>query len=86
MSNKKQFKPLDPDDQKKRMGERLKQLRKKMGYTSAEKFANDHDFSRPTYMEYEQGKSEFNIEFNTLLKLANSYKVSLKEFFNEGFD
>lgn len=87
MSTKKKAKPIDPDDQKKRLGERIKQLRKEMGYTSAEKFANDKGFSRSTYGKYEQGEPEYlNIEYDTLIRLANSFGVTLKEFFSEGFD
>lgn len=86
MSSRIKSRPLDPIEQKKKLGARLKQLRKKMGYTSAEKFANDHEFSRPTYGKYEQGKSDLNIEYDTLIRLANSFGVNLKEFFSEGFD
>ena len=86
MSTRNKSKPLDPIEQKKRLGARLRQLRKKLGYTSAEKFANDNQFSRPTYGKYEQGKPELNIEYDTLIRLANSFGISLKEFFSEGFD
>ena len=86
MSTKKKSKPLDPEDQKKRLGERLRQLRKAMGYTSAEKFAYDKGFQRATYGIYEQGKPDLNIEFETLIRLANGFGVTLKEFFSEGFD
>lgn len=86
MSTRKKSKPLDPVEQKKKLGARLKQLRKMMGYSSAEKFAYENMFSRAAYSKYEQGKSGLNIEFDTLLRLANSYGVNLKEFFSEGFD
>jgi hypothetical protein len=34
------------------------------------------------YGKYENGK---NIEFITLIKLVNSFEISLKDFFDEGF-
>lgn len=79
-------KSLDPIEQKKRLGARLKQLRKRTGYSSAEKFAYEHMFSRAAYSKYEQGSSDLNLQYDTLIRLANSFGISLKEFFSEGFD
>jgi DNA-binding XRE family transcriptional regulator len=86
MSTRKKWKPLDPEDQKRKFGERLKQLRKQAGYSSAETFANEKGFQRATYTKWEQGKPDLNIEYDNILALCNSYGVTLPEFYSEGFD
>ena len=83
MNNRKKVKTLHAEDQVKKLGLRIRQLRKVAGYTSAETFANEKGFPRALYGKYENGK---NIEFLTLIKLVNSFGISLKEFFDEGFD
>jgi transcriptional regulator with XRE-family HTH domain len=83
MTTKKKAKPLDPEDQRVKLGQRIKQLRKKMGFTSAEAFAYEHKFQRATYGKYEQGR---NLEYFTLVRLCNSFGITLKEFFSEGFE
>lgn len=66
----------------KKLGGRIKELRIKAGYTSHEKFANDIDLSRSLYWSYEQGA---NMNFLTLIKILNFHKITLEEFFKEGF-
>jgi Predicted transcriptional regulators len=83
MNTRKKHKELDPEDQMKKLGDRIRELRKASGYSSAETFANDHGFSRALYGKYEKGR---NIEFVTLVKLANAFGVDLKELFSKGFD
>jgi transcriptional regulator with XRE-family HTH domain len=65
-----------------KVGERLKQYRKKAGYTSYEFFAYEHGFSRPQYGKYEAGA---NITIATLSKILLALNVSYEEFF-KGFD
>lgn len=72
----------NPDLQK--LGDRLKALRLKRGYTSLERFAFDNELSRVLYSNYESGKG--NITFKNLLKVTKALNISLKEFFSEGFD
>jgi transcriptional regulator with XRE-family HTH domain len=67
----------------KQLGKRLQQLRIKKGYTNYEIFAYDHDIGRAQYGSYESGR---NIQFDTLLKLIKLHKISIKDFFSEGFD
>lgn len=62
----------------KKVGERLKQLRKDAGYTSYEYFAYDNNISRPQYGKYEAGA---NIQLNTLIRILKSLNVSLDDFF-----
>ena len=83
MNNRKKIRGLDAEGQMKKLGQRIRQLRKAAGYTSAETFANDKGFPRALYGKYENGK---NIEFVTLIKLVNSFGIGLKEFFDEGFN
>ena len=84
MNSRKKPKPLDVDNQIQRLGDRVKALRKNKGYTSAETFANDKGFNRALYGKYESGKR--NIEFITLVRLANAFEITLQEFFSEGFE
>lgn len=84
MNSRKKLKILDPDDQMQRLGERIKSLRKSKGYTSAETFANEKGFNRALYGKYESGKR--NIEFITLVRLANAFEINLQEFFGKGFN
>jgi transcriptional regulator with XRE-family HTH domain len=65
------------------LGERLKYFRKLKGYTNYEHLANDLNISRTQYGKYEAGG---NIKFSTLIKITNHLKVSLKDFFSEGFN
>ena len=74
-------KPLNEDVT--RLAQRLKALRIKMGYTSYEAFANDHDLSRALYGRYEKGK---DLRFSSLTKVVRAFDMTLEEFFSEGFD
>ena len=49
------LKSLNADIELKKIGGRIKQLRKKLGYTSYETFANEHDIHRVQWGRYEQG-------------------------------
>lgn len=62
----------------KKVGERLKQLRKEAGYTSYEYFAYENNISRPQYGKYEAGA---NIQLNTLIRILKSLNISLEDFF-----
>lgn len=65
----------------KKMGEKLRELRIKKGFTSYETFAIEYDFSRMQYWRIEKGQS--NITIRTLLKLLKIHEVSLENFFAE---
>lgn len=62
-----------------KIGNRIKQLRLKAGYTSAEKFAYDHGIDRTQYARYERGE---DMRITSLLKLVAAHGTTLKEFFN----
>ena len=67
----------------KKLGDRIKQLRIKKGYTSYEYFAYDHNISRAQFGRYEKGQ---DLRMSSLIKIVNAFGISLKEFFSEGFD
>jgi len=75
--------PLDPDEQLRKLGERIKDLRTKEGYTSYEYFAYEHNISRAQFGRYEQGQ---DLRFSSLIKVLNAFGMTLSEFFSEGFD
>ena len=77
---------MNSEELKRRIGARFRRLRKEKGFSSAEKFANQNDFSRPTYGKYEQGKPNLNVELDTLIRLCESYGITLREFWSEGID
>jgi transcriptional regulator with XRE-family HTH domain len=66
----------------KKLGERIKDLRIKAGYTSHEKFALDANIGRGQYWKYEQG---VNLNFLSLIKILNFHKITIEDFFREGF-
>lgn len=61
------------------IGQRLIDLRKRKGYTSAESFAYDHDLPRVHYWRIERGK--VNITIKSLHKLLAIHKISMRDFF-----
>ncbi len=80
---KKTLKKQEPDIYLKQLGNRLKALRIKKGYTNYEYFAFENNIGRAQYGKYETGG---NIQFDTLVKLIQLHGLTLKEFFSEGFD
>ncbi len=76
-------KQLDQDQELKKFAERLKDLRKKKGYTNMDIFAYEHGFGRAQYGRYENGQ---DLRYTTIIRLANCFEMSIKEFFSEGFD
>ncbi len=73
---------LETEDQLKKLGERIKQLRIAKGYTSYEYFAYDHNISRAQFGRYENGQ---DLRFSSLIKIINAFEMTLPEFFSKGF-
>ncbi len=67
----------------KKLGLRIKELRIKNGFTNYEYFAYENGIPRAQYARYERGE---DLRFSTLLKIIQAHKLSIKEFFEEGFD
>ena len=78
---------MDRDDkaklQLKKLGTRIKQLRKAKGYSNYERFAYEHDFARSQYGRYENGS---DLRFSTLLRIIDAFDMTIEEFFNDGFE
>lgn len=72
---------IDTKEELKKIGERLRKIRKEKGYSSPDKFAYEHDINRSQYGKYEAGSEDFRM--SSLLKVLNKLGVSLEEFFSE---
>ncbi len=66
-----------------KIGKKIKELRIQAGYTNQENFAYDAGIPRAQYGRYERGT---NITIVSLQKIAEAHKITLEEFFAEGFD
>ncbi len=66
----------------KKLGERIRELRIKKGYTNYEHFAYENGISRTQYGKYETGE---NMKFLTFLKVLKGLDITVNEFF-EGLD
>jgi transcriptional regulator with XRE-family HTH domain len=62
-----------------KIGSKLKDLRVKLGYTSHEDFAYDHDIPRMQYWRIEKGKA--NLTMKSLSRLLAIHKMTIQEFF-----
>ena len=62
-----------------KIGKHIRYLRKINTNLSAENFANEKGFDRVQYSRIENGA---NITMKTLLKVADSHNMTLKDFFN----
>lgn len=74
---------LSDDLKLQQLGNRLKYYRKLRGYSNYEHLAYDIGISRSQYGKYENGG---NIKFTTLCKILSHLNISLKEFFEDGFE
>ena len=71
---------LKNDDILLKIGNRLRELRKKKGYSSYETFAFDNDLPRMQYWRIEKGKA--NITIKSLEKILQIHNLTFKEFFD----
>ena len=62
------------------VGEKLKKLRQKAQYSSAETFAFDNDLNRVQYWRMEKGA---NFTMQSLMKVLDIHKITLEEFFKD---
>ena len=74
---------LNADIELKKLGERIKELRIKKGYTSYEYFAYEHDISRAQFGRYEKG---LDLRYSTLIRVIAAFEMTVSDFFAEGFD
>ncbi len=66
----------------KEVGNKIRNLRKKAGYSSYERFVHENNLSRGHYSRVENGA---NIRLLSLLKILDVFDISLKDFFNNNF-
>lgn len=74
---------MDKTAEIKKLAQRIKSLRMEKGYSSYENFAFDHKIHRAQYGRYETGT---DMQFTSLLKIAQAFDMTLEEFFSKGFD
>lgn len=72
-------KPYIPQEEMKRISNRIKQLRIESGYTSYETFAFEKEIDRKQYWRMEKGQ---NLTLISLLKILNAHQISWKDFFD----
>lgn len=74
---------MDKSKEIKKLAKRIKSLRLQKGYSSHESFAYDNGIHRAQYGRYEMGT---DMQYTSLLKIAQAFDMTLEEFFSEGFD
>ncbi|WP_066838190.1 helix-turn-helix domain-containing protein [Rufibacter ruber] len=67
----------------KKLGERIKALRIKAGYSSYEYFAYEKNIPRAQFGRYERGE---DLRYTSLLKVIRAFNMTVEEFFSEGFN
>jgi len=73
----------DNHEDLKRLGDRIKSLRVKAGFTNYEYFAYKHEIPRAQFGRYERGE---DLRYSSLLKVIRAFGITVEEFFSEGFD
>jgi len=74
------FKRLEDDKFLFLIGEKLRDLRKKAGYSNQENFSYDAEIPRAQYGRYEKG---VNLTLLSLKKILDFHKLSFEEFFKD---
>lgn len=84
--SKKKGIPVDQDSEEilKKMGAKMKRLRKDLGYENSDDFAYDNGINRSQYGKYEAGSQDMRV--SSLLKAINSLGMTIEEFFSEGLE
>lgn len=68
----------------KKIGIRLKDIRKSLGFSNSDKFAHHYDIDRAQYGKYETGSQDLRI--SSLIKILNKIGYTLSGFFNSDYD
>ena len=66
------------NEQLKKVGIILRELRIKKGYSSAENFSYDYELCRSNYWRWENGQ---NITLKNIYRICDIHEISLKTFF-----
>ncbi|MGA9652025.1 helix-turn-helix domain-containing protein [Pedobacter sp.] len=80
---KKESDKLLPKDLKK-IGLRLRIIRKSLGYGNSDKFAHAYDLDRAQYGKYESGTQDLRI--SSLIKILEKIDYQLSDFFNDEYN
>lgn len=68
----------------KKIGLRLRSIRKKLGFTNSDLFANRYELDRAQYGKYETGSQDLRI--TSLIKILEKIDYKLSDFFNDEYD
>ncbi|WP_199119359.1 helix-turn-helix domain-containing protein [Pedobacter sp. ASV28] len=68
----------------KKIGLRLKAIRKGLSFSNSDKFALQHGLDRAQYGKYEAGSQDLRI--SSLIKILDKIGYKLSDFFNEEYD
>lgn len=82
MAENKKVKNLPRDI--KRIGSRLKAIRKGLGYGNSDDFANHYGLNRSQYGKYEAGSEDLRI--SSLITILDKLNMKLSDFFDEQYD
>lgn len=67
-----------------KIGLRLRQVRKELGFSNSDDFAYKYELNRSQYGKYEAGSEDLRI--SSLINILNKIDMSLNDFFNKDFD
>lgn len=76
--------PPELSAEQKKIGNKLKKLRKDKGYSSPDIFAYEHNINRSQYGKYEAGSED--IRLSSLIKVIHLFDLTLNEFFDEEYE
>jgi DNA-binding XRE family transcriptional regulator len=62
---------------------KIKELRIKRGYLTAESFTKRHRLSRSLYLRFEKGN---DIKLSSFIKIINAFDISIEDIFNDRFE
>ena len=68
----------DREEVLKKIGQRMKEIRKEKGYKNYELFAYENGIPRAQYGRYERGS---DLKLSNLLKVLDGFDMTLEEFF-----
>jgi Helix-turn-helix domain len=69
--------PAETEAVLQKIGERVRELRLKKGYTNSDTFAYENDINRSQYWEYEKG---VDMKLSTLIRIAKIHGLTLQDF------
>lgn len=69
------------EELQKRIGLKLKRIRKELGYNNADDFAYDKGINRSQYGKYEAGSQD--IRLSSLVRIINAMGLTFEQFFKE---